>query len=143
MCGEGVSKCFGGFFEKHDTQISIQKSLDASNIFEQEKKTTVIDKSSAKNIFQGHFPMKTLREKKKEKNDCSRGWDVPPLGAPHGAEEANRLLYPQALKEIRRVTRASGRGLVSQAEIETTIRMMDDDLVGGLVAIFYFPIYWE
>ena len=47
-----------------------------------------------------------------------------PLGlaapvAPHDAKEANRLLYPQALKEFRRVTRASGRGLVSQAEIET------------------------
>ncbi|CAL1159329.1 unnamed protein product, partial [Cladocopium goreaui] len=32
-----------------------------------------------------------------------------PFGRQFGTVEANRLLYPQALKEIRRVTRASGR----------------------------------
>ena len=32
------------------------------------------------------------------------------------AEEANRLLYPQALKEFRRVTRDSGRGLSKEME---------------------------
>ena len=47
---------------------------------------------------------------------ASRPGPVAPVA---DAKEANRLLYPQALKEIRRVTRASGRGLVSQAEIET------------------------
>ena len=47
---------------------------------------------------------------------ASRPGPVAPVA---DAKEANRLLYPQALKEIRRVTLASGRGLVSQAEIET------------------------